>query len=213
MTPIEMKQEKVRSNPEGGGGSCKDGMKTAQSSQLGHPPNWSRIQSSSAFRRTGQVKLGGWPIWTGSARRMAELLTWSIQLGDPPSWSRGRSSSAIRRAGRVVDPARRMAELVVLDDPAQPSAELDGVLCPPFNKTYALNQTLGSSSSIDKHLTRLCSSAPQKRPIQRGPGRYVATELSRTSINGYDPNLCILVCSSMLAPMYRSFEVFDFLSS
>ncbi|KAF3501553.1 hypothetical protein F2Q69_00041070 [Brassica cretica] len=29
--------------------------------------------------------------------------------------------------------------------------------------------------------------------IYRGPGRYVATALSRTSINGYDPNLCILV--------------------
>ncbi|KAF2574763.1 hypothetical protein F2Q70_00002959 [Brassica cretica] len=36
---------------------------------------------------------------------------------------------------------------------------------------------------------------------QRRPGRYVATELSRTSINGYDPNPCILVCSSMLAPI------------
>ena len=42
-------------------------------------------------------------------------------------------------------------------------------------------------------------------------GHYVATDpsrtrslLSRTSINGYDPNPCILVCSSMLAPMYRS---------
>ncbi|KAG5388905.1 hypothetical protein IGI04_030446, partial [Brassica rapa subsp. trilocularis] len=27
---------------------------------------------------------------------------------------------------------------------------------------------------------------------QRGPGRYVETKLSRTSINGYDPNPCIL---------------------
>ncbi|KAF2612573.1 hypothetical protein F2Q70_00011659 [Brassica cretica] len=61
--------------------------------------------SSSADGRAGRV--------FDPARRMAEL-----------DWF----SSADDRAGRVVVPARRMAELV-------DSAELDGVLCPPFNKT------------------------------------------------------------------------------
>ena len=94
-----------------------------------------------------------------------------IQLDGWSSWPRGRSSSAIRRAGRVVDPAR-------------PSAELDGVLYPPFNKTGitsatgmmnsdlwhwkansklyfvskdGLHPTMGRSLSIAKHLIRLCN--------------------------------------------------------
>ena len=62
------------------------------------------------------------------------------------------------------------------------------------------------SHSVGRYVTtdQAFYSVATLRPIHRGPGRYVATELSRTSINGYDPNLCILVCSSMLAPMYRS---------
>ena len=97
MTLTEVKQEQVRSNPEGG--SCKDGMKTTRSFQLGHPPNW-----------------------TSPARRMAELVACSVQLRHLPSWSRFDParpsteldwfSSADGRASRVVDPARPSAELV-----------------------------------------------------------------------------------------------------
>ena len=198
VTPIKMKQKQVRSSPEGG--NCEDGLKTARSFQLGHPPNWpswSRVRSSSAIRRTGLIQIGGcragrvidparpsaeldwfssadgragrfadparpsaemdWSssadgragrVWFSStdgravrvvdpARPSAELY-WSsssrvrsssaihrsglVQFGGWPSWSRGQSSSAIRRAGRLVDPAR-------------PSADLDSVLCPHFNKT------------------------------------------------------------------------------
>ncbi|KAF2579515.1 hypothetical protein F2Q68_00004452 [Brassica cretica] len=57
-----MKQEQVRSNPEGG--SCEDGMKTARSFQLGGWPSWSRVRSNSAIRRTGLVQLSGWPSWS-----------------------------------------------------------------------------------------------------------------------------------------------------
>ncbi|KAF2574834.1 hypothetical protein F2Q70_00004950 [Brassica cretica] len=96
VTPIEMKQEQVPSNPEGG--NCEDGMKTVRSFQLGHPPNW-----------------------TCSARRMAELVVLSISLGHLPNWT-GPAWRMDGRAGRLFDPAR-------------PSAELDGLLCPPFNKT------------------------------------------------------------------------------
>ncbi|KAF3570376.1 hypothetical protein F2Q69_00059719 [Brassica cretica] len=97
VTPIEMKQEQFRSNPEGG--SCEDEMKTSRSFQLGHPPNW-----------TGPARqLGGWPSWTSLARRMAELVFCSIQLGGWPSWSCVRSSSTDGRAGRVFDPARPSA--------------------------------------------------------------------------------------------------------
>ncbi|KAF3524246.1 hypothetical protein F2Q69_00047372 [Brassica cretica] len=54
-----MKQEQVCSSPEGG--NCEDGLKTARSFQLGHPPNWpswSRVRSSSAIRRTGLIQIG-----------------------------------------------------------------------------------------------------------------------------------------------------------
>ncbi|KAF2541147.1 hypothetical protein F2Q68_00031520 [Brassica cretica] len=104
VTPIEMKQEQVRSNPKGG--SCEDGMKTTQSFQLGHPPNWSRVRSSSADGRAGRVfnpdrpsaVLVAWsiqhghpPSWTGSARRMAELVAW-------PSWTVCFVHPSIKRA-------------------------------------------------------------------------------------------------------------------
>uniref|UniRef100_A0A0D3BV74 Uncharacterized protein n=1 Tax=Brassica oleracea var. oleracea TaxID=109376 RepID=A0A0D3BV74_BRAOL len=96
------------------GGSCEDGMKTARSFQLGHPPNW-----------------------TGPARRMAIQLNNSDLVVDParPSAELDWSISAIRRAGRVFDPARPSAELDWSSsadgragrvfDPVCPSAELD----------------------------------------------------------------------------------------
>ncbi|KAF2536293.1 hypothetical protein F2Q68_00021315 [Brassica cretica] len=46
VTLIEMKQEQVRSNPDGG--SYEDGTVTARSFQLGGWPSWSRVRSSSA---------------------------------------------------------------------------------------------------------------------------------------------------------------------
>ena len=152
--------------------------------QLGGWPSWLCVRFSSAIRRTGFVKHGGLPSWSrvrsssandwfssadGQAGRMFDLARPSAEL----DWF----SSADGRAGRVVNPAR-------------PSIELDVVLCPPFNKTsimyatwcwltsywwhwkanlkmylvskYELNQTTGRSSSIAKHLTRLCSYSPQK---------------------------------------------------
>ena len=141
VTPIKMKQKQVRSSPEGG--NCEDGLKTARSFQLGHPPNWpswSRVRSSSAIRRTGLIQIGGCragrvidPARPSaeldcSARRMAELVVLPIQLGHPPKWTGparrvfgpARPSAdldwfslADGRAGRVVDPARPSAELVV----------------------------------------------------------------------------------------------------
>ncbi|KAF3530556.1 hypothetical protein DY000_02039578 [Brassica cretica] len=47
------------------------------------------------------IQLSGWPSWidhatSSAARRMAELLAWSIKLGHPLSWT---SSSADGRAG------------------------------------------------------------------------------------------------------------------
>ena len=155
VTPIEMKQEQFRFNPEGG--NCKDGMKTARSFQLGGWPSWSRVRSSSADGRAGHVfdpsrrmaelvahsiQLGGWPSWSCCRSSSAICRTGLVQLG---GWSRVRSSSVDGRAGRVFVPARPSAELDWFSladsragrvvDPARPSAELDGVLCPPFNKT------------------------------------------------------------------------------
>uniref|UniRef100_M4FGN8 Uncharacterized protein n=1 Tax=Brassica campestris TaxID=3711 RepID=M4FGN8_BRACM len=116
VTLIEMKQEHVRSNPEGG--SYEDGTMTARSFQLGGWPNWSRVDpvrpSAELDWADGQAgcvvdparrmaelvacSIGHPQCLTGSARRMDELVVLSIQLGHPPSWTGSR---------------RRMAELVV----------------------------------------------------------------------------------------------------
>ena len=83
VTPIEVKQEQVRFNPEGG--SCENGMKIARSLQLGHPLNW----TSSGNGRAGRVF---------DPARMAELVAWSIQLGHPPSWTVCSVHPSIKRA-------------------------------------------------------------------------------------------------------------------
>ncbi|KAF3526519.1 hypothetical protein F2Q69_00047370 [Brassica cretica] len=101
-------------------------MKTARSFQLGHPPNWSRVRSSSAIRRAGHV--------FDPARPSAEL-DWSSSADGRTSRVFDPDRRMAELVGRVVDPARPSAELVILVDPARPPAELDGVLCPPFNKT------------------------------------------------------------------------------
>ncbi|KAF3558979.1 hypothetical protein F2Q69_00013351 [Brassica cretica] len=105
VTPIEMKQAQVCSNPEWG--SCEDGMKTARSFQLGHPPNWTGPARRMAELVECSIQLGHPPRWTGSARLMAELVVLSIQLGGWPSWSRVRSSSSIHRTGLVSSAIRR----------------------------------------------------------------------------------------------------------
>ena len=169
VTPIEMKQEQVRSNPELG--SCEDEMKTSRSFQLGHSPNWTGPARQMAELVACSIQLGHPSSWTDSARRMAELVACSIQLGHPPNWTGSARTGSARRmaelvtcsiqlghppnwtssAWRMADlvawsnqlghppswtgSAWQMAEMVVLVDPARPSAELDSVLCPPFNKT------------------------------------------------------------------------------
>ncbi|KAF3484770.1 hypothetical protein F2Q69_00052761 [Brassica cretica] len=84
MTPIEMKQEQVRSNPEGR--NCEDVMKKARSFQLGGWPSWSHVRSSSSTRRAGLVQLGGWPSWSCCRSRSAIRRTGLVQLGGWPNW-------------------------------------------------------------------------------------------------------------------------------
>uniref|UniRef100_A0A0D3DLD4 Uncharacterized protein n=1 Tax=Brassica oleracea var. oleracea TaxID=109376 RepID=A0A0D3DLD4_BRAOL len=102
-------------------------------------PSWSRVQSISADGRAGRV--------FDPAREMARLVAWSNQLGHPHSWTGS---------------AWRMAELVVLVDPVRPSDELDANSKIYLESKDGVNKTMRRSSSIAKHLTRLCSSAPQK---------------------------------------------------
>ncbi|KAF3589388.1 hypothetical protein F2Q69_00028802 [Brassica cretica] len=141
----------------------------ACSIQLGHPPSWSRVQFSSAICRTGLVQLVGWS-------------SWSVQLGGWLSWSRVRSSLAIRRA----EPVQLDGWLRWSRGPSRSAICRAGLVQsiqlghPPNwwhwkanSKLYlvskdGLNQTMGRSSSIAKHLTCLCRSAPQKiEAIQR----------------------------------------------
>ncbi|KAF3532738.1 hypothetical protein DY000_02039783 [Brassica cretica] len=100
VTPIEMKQEQVRSNPKLG--SCEDEMKTSRSFQLGHSPNWTGPARRMAELAACSIQLGHPSSWTDSARRMAKLVACSIQLGHPPNWTGSARTSS----------ARRMAELV-----------------------------------------------------------------------------------------------------
>ena len=119
-----MKQEHVRSNLEGG--SCEDGMKTARSFKLCHPPNWTGPALRMAELVACSVQLGGWPGWScvrsssACPARPSVELDWSssadgracrvfdqarrtglVQLGGWPSWWRVRSSSANRRTGLI----------------------------------------------------------------------------------------------------------------
>ncbi|KAF3607883.1 hypothetical protein DY000_02047845 [Brassica cretica] len=139
----------------------------------------SHYQSSSADGRAGRVFDPARPSGSADdragrvfdpARPSAELVTCSIQLGHPPNWA-----SPARRMVELVGhlpswngSARRMAELVVLVDPDRPSTELKANSKIYIVSKDGLNQTMGRSSSIAKHLTCLCSSAPQKiEAIQR----------------------------------------------
>ncbi|WZZ03258.1 hypothetical protein YC2023_089179 [Brassica napus] len=102
-----MKQEHVRSNPEGG--SYEDGTMPARSFQLGGWPNWSRVdpvrpsaELDWADGRAGcvvnparrmaelvacSIQLGHSQSLTGSAWRMDERVVLSTKLGHPPSWT------------------------------------------------------------------------------------------------------------------------------
>ena len=105
-----MKQEQVRSNPNGG--SYEDGTVTARSFQLGGWPSWSRARSNSAILQAGLVQLGGWPSWSRARSSSAIRRDGHVLDRARPSAELDWFSSAIRRAGRVVDPARPSTELV-----------------------------------------------------------------------------------------------------
>ena len=114
VTPIEMKQEQVCSNPKGGKLRGRDEDSTIvparpsaeldwPSSADGHPAKQLRssCRSSSAIRRTGLVHLGHPTSWSCVRSNSSICRTGLVQLGGWPSWSRVRSSLSIRRTGQV----------------------------------------------------------------------------------------------------------------
>ncbi|KAF2617665.1 hypothetical protein F2Q68_00039312 [Brassica cretica] len=162
-----MKQEQVCSNPKGE--NCRDGMKTARSFQLGHPPNWTgpsrRMAELVAWtgpdRRMAElvacsIQHGYPPNWTGSAWRMAKLVVWSIQLGHPPSWTFCTSKGPNERVGLRVwfrDPflSKRLQNDVDSEEDSN------------FSCSGGSSRSDGDS---DRDETRACSIQSQRRELR-----------------------------------------------
>ncbi|KAF3571021.1 hypothetical protein F2Q69_00058956 [Brassica cretica] len=179
-----MKQEQVCSNPKGE--NCRDGMKTARSFQLGHPPNWtgpSRRMAELVAWTGPDRRMAELVAWTGPDRRMAELVACSIQHGYPPNWT----GSAWRMAKLVFCTSKGLNERV----------GLRVWFCDPF-----LSKRFQNDVDSEEGSNFSCSGGSSRSDgdTDRDETRACLIQSRRTELQGWD-------CDSTIVPARPSAEL------